>query len=43
LADQRGADSVQATLRQVRETIRVTAEAAPLHEDYIAQHCRAQG
>jgi tryptophan halogenase len=43
LADQRGADSVQATLRQVRETIRVTAEAAPLHEDYIAQHCRALG
>jgi tryptophan halogenase len=42
LVDQRGVESIQANLRQMRETIRATAQAAPLHEDYIAQHCRAQ-
>jgi serine/threonine protein kinase len=29
-------------LDKMRETIRATAQAAPLHEDYIGQHCRAQ-
>jgi len=42
LVDQRGVESIQVNLRQLRETIRATAQAAPLHEDYIAQHCRAQ-
>jgi tryptophan halogenase len=41
LVDQRGVESIQVNLRQLRETIRATAQAAPLHEDYIAQHCRA--
>ena len=41
LVDQRGVESMRANLRQMRETIRATAQAAPLHEDYIAQHCRA--
>jgi tryptophan halogenase len=43
LVDQRGVESIQANLQQMRETIRAAVRAAPLHEDYIVQHCRAQG
>jgi tryptophan 7-halogenase len=39
LADQRGAAEVRAHLETIREAIRRAAEAAPRHEEYIAQHC----
>jgi tryptophan 7-halogenase len=39
LADQRDAVSVQTHLRQVRASIRRVAEAAPRHEDYLADRC----
>ncbi|MGC1522479.1 MAG: tryptophan 7-halogenase, partial [Steroidobacteraceae bacterium] len=39
LVDQRDVAAVRANLEQVRETLRRAAEAAPLHEAYIAKHC----
>ena len=41
LADQRDVADVRASLEVIRKTIRRAAEAAPLHEDYIAQHCHS--
>ena len=41
LTDQRDVADVRAGLEGIRKTIRRAAEAAPLHEDYIAQHCHS--
>jgi tryptophan halogenase len=43
LVDQRDAAEVQAGLQQIRAALRRAAEAAPLHEDYIARRCRREG
>ena len=40
LSDQRDAGDVRADLARIRNSIRAAAEAAPRHEEYIAQHCR---
>ena len=40
LSDQRGLADVRANLDGIRRTIRRAAEAAPRHEEYIAQHCQ---
>src|SRR5271165_2633219 len=40
LVDQRNEADIRASLQQIRTAIRQAAEAAPRHEDYIAQHCR---
>ncbi len=40
LSDQRGLADVRADLDGIRRTIRRAAEAAPRHEEYIAQHCQ---
>ena len=39
LVDQRDAVGLRENLRQMREAIRRAAQAAPLHEEYLAQHC----
>ena len=39
LADQRDLVEVGANLETIRKAIRHAAEAAPWHEEYIAQHC----
>jgi tryptophan 7-halogenase len=41
LVNQRPLEQLRANLQQIRAIIRAAAEAAPRHEDYIAQHCRA--
>jgi tryptophan 7-halogenase len=40
LTDQRGLAEVRADLERIRKTIRRAAEAAPRHEEYLAQHCQ---
>jgi tryptophan halogenase len=39
LVDQREVAAVRANLERVRETLHRAAEAAPLHETYLAMHC----
>jgi tryptophan 7-halogenase len=39
LVDQRDVAAVRANLARVRETLHHAAEAAPLHEAYLATHC----
>jgi tryptophan 7-halogenase len=39
LTDQRDIADVRANLERIRQAIRHAAEAAPPHEEYIAQHC----
>jgi len=41
LVDQRETAAVRSNLQQVRTKIRLAAEAAPRHEEYIVKHCRA--
>jgi tryptophan 7-halogenase len=41
LVDQQGVEAIRKYLGEIRATVRREAEAAPLHEDYIARHCRA--
>jgi tryptophan halogenase len=39
LVDQRDVATLRANLERMRETLHRAAEAAPLHETYLAQHC----
>jgi hypothetical protein len=39
LVDQRDVATLRANLERVRETLHRAAEAAPLHETYLAEHC----
>ena len=41
LLDQRPVEEVRESLERIRAVIATAAKSAPLHEDYIAQHCRA--
>jgi tryptophan halogenase len=41
LVDQQDVESIRNYMGEIRATIRREAEAAPLHEDYIARHCHA--
>jgi tryptophan 7-halogenase len=43
LADIMPIDSIRTQMQRLRSLIRQTAEAMPLHETFIAEHCRAQG
>jgi tryptophan halogenase len=43
LVDQREVAAVRANLERVRETLHRAAEAAPLHETYLARHCAHDG
>jgi tryptophan 7-halogenase len=40
LTDQRDVADVRGNLERIRKAIRHAAEAAPRHEEYIAQHCQ---
>jgi tryptophan 7-halogenase len=40
LMDQRDAGQLQASMRRMRRAIRQAAEAAPRHEEYLADRCR---
>jgi tryptophan 7-halogenase len=40
LSDQRDVADMRGSLENIRKAIRRAAEAAPRHEEYIAQHCR---